>query len=177
MKKTIILLFLISLGCGSYKKKKIEPKVMEKEKIENYINSQDYIITLPRYWRAVFSHGYMNYTPNKIGENYHNNKVYILGYKPNESLTLNKFVKKEIKKEKRMYNISSQIILNEQSRFGEIFIHKYKRYNGLYIYKEIFFQHGSKFYKFKYSSESSLFKIYLNDANTIFKSLKFKNQD
>jgi len=176
MKKTIILLlFLISLGCGSYKKKKIEPKITEKKKKENYINSQDYIITLPSYWRAIFSHGYMNYTPTKIGENFHNNKVYILSPKLNESLTLKKFVKKHTKKENRKENISSQTMVKEQSRFGEIYIHNYKKYNGLYKYKEIFLQHDGKFYMFKYSSESSLFKIYLNDVNSIFKSLKFKN--
>ncbi len=173
MKKVSLIIFLILISCSSHKNTK---KLAEIEKINTFITSQNYTLTIPSHWNSVSDHNFVSYTPKTLGDIFYKNTVRVFNITPEEKTTLKKVTEDKINDWIKRIKINSQEITKNETKFGTTYTHHYKHSWNFTNYEVIthYFQVNNDYYSFSYSSDERFQKKYLNDANSIFKSFKIK---
>ena len=140
------------------------------------MNSQNYTIAYPEFWRPVKHHGYYGFTPLKRYANIFENLVSIFQYRLNEKQEFKEFVDNQINKANEVHDIISQEILNVNNNLGNVYIHKYESHSNGRTYKNyvMYFEHNGEYYNCNYSSLRHKYHKYYEDAISIFQSIKFK---
>jgi len=161
-----MFLILVLYSCGSTKT----------SLAQDWINSQKFTVVKPNNWRAVKNHGYVSYTPLKKGENFYENMVSVFQFQLKEKPAFREFVQNQIKQANKNQRITSQELLTENSKFGNIYILKTESIWNRKNYKKqtIYTEYNGKYYYYVYSSLKSKYKKHYNDAISIYQSIEFK---
>ncbi len=175
--KKILFLILITVitSCGAKK-----TKISEQQKIDILIDSLNYNIVLPENWHPILdSHKLLSYSPKNLGDIFYKNiiRIYNISTTENENNTLQKIVEKNINGLIKAVKIDSLNVTTGQSKFGEIYIAKYKTSWNFtnYMILTKYFKFKDNYYFFQYESDKRFYEKYLNDSEQIFNSITFNN--